>query len=124
MPFTDEWLVATVQPLLPPGELEKLRAASQGAPQSLWMLLIERRLAGDEQILAAVTKRFRLPAMRGIGNSAAVEVRVNAFNVFNNLNLRPFTFNSRSTQIESPDFGQAIEALAGRVVEFQGRFSF
>ena len=71
-----------------------------------------------------LAKRFGLPAIRGLGDNANIEVRVNAFNVFNNLNLKPFTFNSRSTQIENPDFGQAIEALAGRVVEFQGRFSF
>jgi hypothetical protein len=44
--------------------------------------------------------------------------------VFNNLNLRSFTFNSPSTQIENGDFGRATAALSGRVVEFQGRFSF
>jgi hypothetical protein len=73
---------------------------------------------------ATLVKRFGLPAIRGIGNNANIEVRANAFNVFNNLNLKPFTFNTRSTQIESADFGQALEALAGRVVEFQARFSF
>jgi hypothetical protein len=73
---------------------------------------------------ATLAKRFGLPSMRGLGDNANLEFRVNAFNVFNNLNLKPFTFNSRSTQIENADFGQAIEALAGRVVEFQGRFSF
>jgi hypothetical protein len=73
---------------------------------------------------ATLVKQFRLPTMRGLGDNGSIEFRVNAFNVFNNLNLRPFTFNSRSTQIENADFGQAIEALAGRVVEFQGRFSF
>jgi type II secretory ATPase GspE/PulE/Tfp pilus assembly ATPase PilB-like protein/CheY-like chemotaxis protein len=61
MPFTDEWLLATVQSLLPPGELEKIRQASQGAPVSLWLQLTERRLATDEQILGVVAKRFRLP---------------------------------------------------------------
>jgi hypothetical protein len=61
MPFTDEWLAATVQPLLPTGELEKIRSGSQAAPVSLWLTLTERRLATDEQILGAVAKRFRLP---------------------------------------------------------------
>jgi type II secretory ATPase GspE/PulE/Tfp pilus assembly ATPase PilB-like protein/CheY-like chemotaxis protein len=61
MPFTDEWLAPTVQALLPAGELEKIRSTSQAAPVSLWMTLIERRLATDEQILGAVAKRFRLP---------------------------------------------------------------
>ena len=73
---------------------------------------------------ATMVKRFGLPAIPGLGNNANIEVRANAFNVFNNLNLKPFEFNNRSTQIENSDFGQAIEALAGRVVEFQARFSF
>ncbi|MCU0621207.1 MAG: Flp pilus assembly complex ATPase component TadA [Gemmatimonadales bacterium] len=61
MAFTDEWLVATVQTLLPPGELEKIRTASQGASVLLWDQLVERKLATDDQILQAVAKRFRLP---------------------------------------------------------------
>jgi type II secretory ATPase GspE/PulE/Tfp pilus assembly ATPase PilB-like protein/CheY-like chemotaxis protein len=61
MPYTDEWLLATVQSLLPPGELEKIRQASQAAPVSLWLQLTERRLASDEQILEVLAKRFRLP---------------------------------------------------------------
>jgi hypothetical protein len=73
---------------------------------------------------ATLVKRFGLPDMRGLGNNVGLEFRVNAFNVFNNLNLRAFEFNTRSTQIENSAFGQADKALAGRVVEFQGRFSF
>ena len=69
-------------------------------------------------------KRFGLPDIRGLGNNVGLEFRANAFNVFNNLNLKPFEFNTRSTQIENSAFGQADKALAGRVVEFQGRFSF
>jgi hypothetical protein len=78
----------------------------------------------------ALAKRFGLPAMPGLGPNAGIEIRANAFNVFNNLNLTPFGFNTPSTQIENPDFGRAAPngntpaALAGRVVEFQARFSF
>ena len=72
----------------------------------------------------SLIKRFALPAMRGIGDNAGIEVRANAYNLFNTLNLTPFTFNSGSTTIENPDFGRATSALAGRVVEFQARFSF
>jgi hypothetical protein len=71
-----------------------------------------------------LVKQFRLPAMPALGDNASVEFRMNAFNVFNTLNLTPFTFNSASTQIENPDFGRATSALAGRVIEFQGRFAF
>ncbi len=73
---------------------------------------------------ATLVKRFGLPDMRGLGNNVGLEFRVNAFNVFNNLNLGPFVFNTRSTQIENSAFGQSDKALSGRVVEFQGRFSF
>ena len=71
-----------------------------------------------------MAKRFGLPAIHGLGGSVYLEFRANAYNVFNNLNLKPFEFNTRSTQIENSAFGQADRALAGRVVEFQGRFSF
>jgi len=38
------------------------------------------------------------------------------------LNLAPFGFFSPN--VDSPDFGRARNALAGRVVEFQARFNF
>jgi hypothetical protein len=73
---------------------------------------------------ATLLKRFGLPAIPGLGNNVNLEVRANAYNVFNTLNLKPLEFNTRSTQIENSAFGQADKALSGRVVEFQGRFSF
>jgi len=71
-----------------------------------------------------LVKLFRLPAMPVLRDNAGIEIRINAFNLFNNLNLSPFLFNSASTQIENSDFGRATSALSGRVIEFQGRFSF
>jgi outer membrane receptor protein involved in Fe transport len=73
---------------------------------------------------ATLSKRFGLPTITGIGGGAALEIRANAYNLFNDLNLRSFNFDSASTRIDNPDFGRATEALAGRVVEFQARFSF
>jgi Carboxypeptidase regulatory-like domain/TonB dependent receptor len=73
---------------------------------------------------ATLVKQFALPAMPGLGNNANMEIRANAFNLFNNLSLSPFGFNSNSTRIEHEDFGRATSALAGRVVELQARFSF
>jgi hypothetical protein len=73
---------------------------------------------------ATLAKRFTFPTMPGLGSDAGLEIRANAFNLFNNLNLKPFEFNQPSTQIENGDFGRATAALAGRVVEFQARFSF
>ncbi len=69
-------------------------------------------------------KRFTLPKMRVLGENAGFEFKANAFNIFNKLNLSPFGFGSSSTDITSPDFGRATGALAGRVFEFTGRFSF
>jgi hypothetical protein len=60
-----------------------------------------------------------------MGEGKFLEIKANFFNVFNLLNLQPFNFNSPSTQIQSPlTFGRAERGLAGRVIEFQGRFSF
>ena len=55
---------------------------------------------------------------------AGLEIRANFFNVFNLLNLQPFGFASSSTNILDPNFGRARGGLAGRVIEFQGRFNF
>jgi hypothetical protein len=71
---------------------------------------------------ASFIKRIGLPAF--FGENAGLDIRANAFNLFNNLNLQPFGYNSASTQINNAIFGRANAALAGRVVEFQARFNF
>ncbi|HXG66170.1 MAG TPA: TonB-dependent receptor [Blastocatellia bacterium] len=69
-------------------------------------------------------KRFGFPTMPVLGENAGIEIKVNAYNLFNRLNLEPFQANADNTQIQHVDFGRAIRALSGRVVEFQARFSF
>jgi len=70
-------------------------------------------------------KRFTLPKMKVFGENAGFELKANAYNIFNKLNLTPFAFNSASTNITSPQFGQATaNPLGARVIEFYGRFSF
>ncbi len=71
-----------------------------------------------------LSKRFGFPTNRVLGENAGLEIRANAYNLFNNLNLQPFSMNDDNTRIEHPDFGRALHALSGRVVEFQARFSF
>ncbi len=61
MQFTDEWLVHTLEPLLPEQTLAALRQEQAPAPASLWETVVLRRLVEDEQILAAVATRFRFP---------------------------------------------------------------
>jgi hypothetical protein len=63
-------------------------------------------------------KRFKLK------ENAAIEIRANAYNLFNRLNLMSFKANEDNTQIQNVDFGRAIHALSGRVAEIQVRFSF
>jgi hypothetical protein len=88
-----------------------------------------------QDIDLSVLKNFRLPTMKVIGEAGSIQLRMTAYNVFNKLNLAPFTFGSNSTIISnqccgSPTpaaqrlFGTATNGLAGRVVEIQARFSF
>jgi len=59
-----------------------------------------------------------------LSEGSSLDLRFNFFNIFNNLNLAPFFSNSDPTRIASQGFGRATTALAGRVGEFQIRFSF
>lgn len=77
----------------------------------------------------SLAKQFGLPKMAVLGENTKLELRLNAFNAFNKLNLAPFTFGSASTDVNNPQFGTATgtngtAGLAGRVVELQARFSF
>ena len=79
---------------------------------------------------ATITKAFGLPDNRILGNHAALEFRVDAFNVFNTVNLNPGSIDtsianqSGSTFVSNPTFGQARSALGSRIVDMQARFSF
>lgn len=70
----------------------------------------------------SLTKRFGLPGF--MGEAANFEFKANFFNAFNILNLQAFGFNSPSTVITNDNFGRAERALAGRVIEIQGRLTF
>ena len=71
-----------------------------------------------------VSKKFGLGGLAGLNETAAIDVRFNFFNLFNTLNLAPFGSNSDPTRVQLNTFGRATNALAGRVGEFQVRFSF
>ena len=76
-----------------------------------------------EQVDLTFGKQFPLSFVR---ENADLEVRMNAFNVFNHLNLAPYGFNTASTIIQDSHFGTpgTSNALAGRVIELQARFQF
>ena len=67
----------------------------------------------------SVNKRFGLWS-----ESSALDLRVNFFNIFNQLNFAPFGANSNSTHVDRAQFGIPTNGLAGRVAELQARFSF
>ena len=58
MQFTDEWLIPTVEPLLPPDTIASLRQESAGSA-AVWDVLVGRKLLTDAQIIEAVAARFR-----------------------------------------------------------------
>ncbi|MFN2596798.1 MAG: TonB-dependent receptor domain-containing protein [Pyrinomonadaceae bacterium] len=72
----------------------------------------------------SLAKVFGLPDALHLGEGANFEARVNAFNVFNMLNLAPIGFFDPGANINDPNFGRSPRGLAGRVVELQGRFRF
>lgn len=73
----------------------------------------------------SIAKQFKLSPRLHLGEAAVIDLRANLYNLFNTLNLTPFGFYDSGVFADSPQFGRATQpGLAGRVVEFQGRFSF
>jgi hypothetical protein len=68
-----------------------------------------------------IAKGFGLPSMKVLGENARIEFKANMFNIFNLLNINP---SSISTNIQSPNLGQASSALGSRTIDLQARFSF
>jgi type II secretory ATPase GspE/PulE/Tfp pilus assembly ATPase PilB-like protein/ActR/RegA family two-component response regulator len=99
MQFTDEWLVATVQSLVPAEELAALRqSADGGAPISLWETLVQKKLATDDQILQAVAGRFRFP----IADLAAIDPKAREAvpeNLIRRFNIVPVRFTDSHLEV-------------------------
>jgi len=72
----------------------------------------------------ALAKQTGMPKFLGLGEEAKLDLRFNFFNAFNQLNLQAIQFGSAQAVIEDPRFGRSPGGLAGRVIEFQARFSF
>jgi hypothetical protein len=78
-------------------------------------------LPGYKGVDMTLAKAFGLPKARVLGENARIELRVDAYNLFNNLNLNP---NMISNNTGSSNFGTITGALAGRVITLGARFSF
>jgi hypothetical protein len=86
----------------------------------------------------SMMKQFGLSSMKVLGEGAKIEIRINAYNVFNKLNLQPFVFGSSSTVVSfgnttvggqtvpvpNPQFGVATGGLAGRTISLEGKLMF
>jgi hypothetical protein len=88
---------------------------------------------GYRDVDATLSKSFGLPNNKILGENSKIEFRANFYNLFNNLNLANvqnvvgslFTNSGDGTQVNSqPFFGTAQNALGGRTIELQARFSF
>jgi len=82
---------------------------------------------GYKDVDATLVKAFGLPLIPVLGENAKLEFRVDAYNLFNNLNFkgggRSFG-GSIIDNINAVGFGRATQALAGRVVTLGARFNF
>jgi hypothetical protein len=64
----------------------------------------------------ALVKSIRIPAL---GRSSDLQLRVEAFNLFNTVNL-----DLPIGDLSNPNFGKSTSALPGRIVQFAARFQF
>ena len=76
---------------------------------------------GYRDVDMTLAKSFGLPRAPVLGESAKLELRIDAYNLFNNLNFNP---TSISNNIANSNFGEAQSALAARVLALTARFSF
>ena len=79
---------------------------------------------GYRAVDMTLVKAFGLPNLRGVGENAKFEFRLDAYNVFNNLNLKNSAPGDIVNDINATGFGRAREGLGGRVVTLGARFSF
>lgn len=74
---------------------------------------------------ATLAKAFGLPNTKWFGENAKLNLQINAYNLFNKLNLSGVnTTISTDGKTSNPLFGQSQGAFSGRIVELQARFSF
>jgi Carboxypeptidase regulatory-like domain/TonB dependent receptor len=115
-------------------------ASGNGIPPGPGLGRNSFRGPGYSSIDATLGKAFGLPHARIIGENAKIDIRANFYNLFNQLNFTPFGPQSIGTIQVTPakggapasqivtapngTFAQGQNALGGRVIELQARFSF
>jgi hypothetical protein len=90
-------------------------------PQNPGVFRNSLNMPGYKDLDLTIAKAFGLPKAPVLGENANIELRMDVYNVFNNLNLNP---NQISNNIGNGNFGTITGALAARVVTLGVRFSF
>jgi len=78
---------------------------------------------GYKSLDASLVKAFGLPRIPGLGEGAKLSFRVDAYNLFNNLNLTGGN-GGIDRSILDGNFGRSNGSLAARVVTLGARFEF
>lgn len=78
-------------------------------------------MPGYKDVDLTLAKSFGIPKVPVLGENANIEMRMDVYNLFNNMN---FNENQISNNISSGNFGTITGALAARVVTLGIRFSF
>jgi type II secretory ATPase GspE/PulE/Tfp pilus assembly ATPase PilB-like protein/CheY-like chemotaxis protein len=89
MQFTDEWLVPTIEPLLPPGSIAAIRTEAGGRPTALWDIVVQRKMLADDKVVSALANRFRIPVVPSVSPDPAVKEAVSEA-VIRRFNVLPF----------------------------------
>ena len=89
MQFTDEWLVPTIEPLLPAGSIASIRTEAGGRPTALWDIVVQRKLLADDKVVSALASRFRIPIVPSVTPDPAVKEAVSEA-VIRRFNVLPF----------------------------------
>jgi hypothetical protein len=83
---------------------------------------------GYRDLDLSLAKAFGFPNTSVLGESARLEFRLDAYNIFNTLNFDPGSISNNigdyASGTSNPSFGRAQAALAGRVITLSARFSF
>jgi hypothetical protein len=83
---------------------------------------------GYRDLDITLVKGFGLPNNKVLGENARLEFRMDAYNLFNNLNFNPASISNSigdpTTGTNNTNFGQDTAALAARVITLGARFSF
>ncbi|HEX6644384.1 MAG TPA: hypothetical protein VF037_06895, partial [Gemmatimonadales bacterium] len=122
MQFTDEWLVPTLEPLLPAGSVASIRAEAGGKPISLWDIAVQRKLIADDKVLAALATRFRFPVVPAVSPEPAVKEAVSEA-VVRRFNVLPFRVTDSHLDVATAtpfdiDAEKVLAFTSGREVRF------